>query len=93
MTKVEGAIPCSVCGEYPVLQGGLHSHAGRLVCPNYKSEKIQHGNLDVQTKGIPMGFTKWHFEDWWTEEQIQTRGLPKLVSAWNKLHTKREAPL
>ena len=86
MRCVDGAVPCSVCGEYPVLQGGLQSHAGRLVCPNYKNKIIQHGNCSYDTRGIPMGFTSWHHNDWWTEEQVKNHGIPLLVKEWNRIH-------
>lgn len=88
--KIEGTVPCSICGEYPILQGGREQHHGRLVCPNYKNTKIQHGNLSVDTNGITMGFTRWHYENWWTEEQIKNKGIPLLVEAWNKIHTKKK---
>lgn len=88
--SVKCVVPCSVCGEYPIVQGGLESHAARLVCPNYKDNKVQHGNLGVETKGIPMGFTKWFRENWWTEEQIEKYGLNELADAWNKIHKDRE---
>lgn len=87
---VKDAAPCCVCGEYPIVQGGLQSHAGRLVCPNYKNDKFQHGNLSYETRGIPMGFTKWFRDNWWTEEQIETQGLNELVDAWNRIHQNRE---
>lgn len=85
----EGVVPCAVCGAYPILQGGLGSHAARLVCPNYKNESVQHGNLSYETQGIPMGFTNWFRDNWWTEEQVETRGLSELVEAWNKIHKDR----
>ena len=47
MIEIKGTVPCSVCGEYPFMQGGLHSHAARLVCPNYKNKEIQHGNNEL----------------------------------------------
>ena len=87
--EIKGTAPCSVCGAYPIIQGGLESHSARLVCPNYKNEKIQHGNLSYKTKGIPMGFTKWFYDNWWTKEQIESRGLDELVEAWNKIHKDR----
>lgn len=85
--KKYNVYPCSICGKYPILQGGIQSHAGRLVCPNYKSEKIKHGNLSYDTVGLPRGFTKWHFDDWWTEDQIVNQGIPKLVNTWNTIHS------
>ena len=90
MKYIEGTVPCSICGEYPILQGGLQSNSARLVCPNYKSERIQHGNLNVDTKGIPRGFTPWHHDYWWNEEQIKSKGIHLLVEVWNKIHTKSE---
>ena len=90
MIEIKGTVPCSVCGEYPFMQGGIHSHAARLVCPNYKNKEIQHGNLSYETRGIPMGFTKWFRDNWWTEEQIETKGLNELVDAWNRIHNKKE---
>ena len=87
---IKGTAPCAVCGAYPIIQGGLQSHAARLVCPNYKDAKVQHGNLSCETKGIPMGFTKWFRDNWWTEEQVETKGLNELVEAWNRVHQNRE---
>ena len=85
--NIEGTVPCSVCGEKPILQGG-HEH-GRLVCPNYKNPKIQHGNLSFDTKGIPRGFTPWcHY--FWNEEQAEKIGLPTVVEQWNTIHNKKE---
>ena len=80
---IEGTVPCSICGEYPILEG---SRSARLVCPNYKSEKIQHGNLCVDTKGIPMGFTKRNYNFWTEEQKIQT--VKELVKEWNNIHMK-----
>ena len=84
--EIKGVAPCSVCGEYPKVQGGLESHRARLVCPNYNNPNIQHGNLSYETRGIPMGFTKWFNDNWWTEEQVKTKGIFELVEAWNKIH-------
>ena len=53
MLKIEGAVPCSICGEHPILQGGVASHRARLVCPNYKSETTPHGNLSCETQHLP----------------------------------------
>lgn len=91
MQKIEGTgvTPCAVCGEYPVLVGGVWQHSARLECPNYKSETVLHGRLCPETKGVPTGFTKWHFDDWWTEEQASARGLPNLVEEWNRMHSRR----
>ena len=74
--EVKGAIPCSICGEYPILQGGYghQQHTARLACPNYKKHA--------------RGFTPWHCEDWWTKEQAETTGIIKLVDIWNTLHSK-----
>lgn len=88
--SVKGAVPCSVCGEYPIIQGGLQSHAARLVCPNYKDENVQHGNCSYETRGIPFGFTKWFYANWWTKEQVETKGMSELVEAWNRIHKNRE---
>ena len=88
--SVKGAVPCSVCGEYPIVQGGLESHAARLVCPNYKDENVQHGNCSYEIRGIPFGFTKWFYANWWTKEQVETRGMSELVEAWNRIHKNRE---
>lgn len=83
--NLSDAVPCSICGSFPVLQGG--EHIGRLVCPNYKSKKIIHGNLSVDTHGIPMGFTKWcHY--FWSEEQANEEGIPMIVKEWNMIHGK-----
>lgn len=88
MNRIKGTVPCSVCGEYPILQGGKES-AGRLVCPNYKSTKIQHGNLSVDTKGIPRGFTPWcHY--FWNEEQGIKIGMPTIIEQWNNIHGIKE---
>lgn len=57
--SISDAVRCSVCGKMPILQGGIHSRFGRLVCPNYKSKEIIHGNLDSKTNGIPIEFTNW----------------------------------
>lgn len=83
---VEGTVPCLICGKYPDLQGDVRQHAARLVCPNYDSKKIQHGNLNSNTKGLAMGFTKWN-HIFWTEEQA-IEATKDLVFEWNKLHTK-----
>lgn len=81
---IEDAIPCSICGSKPKLSGGNRS--GRLICPNYKSKEIKHGNLDSATNGLPMGFTDWcHF--FWNEEQSKTKGIPILVEEWNSMHS------
>ena len=88
MPKIEGAAPCSICGELPILQGGVASHRARLVCPNYKSDTMPHGNLGHDTQHLPRGFTSWHCEDWWTEEQAEKNGISKLVEVWNKIHQK-----
>lgn len=84
-----GAVPCAVCGELPVLVGGVGQHSARLECPNYKSEIVIHGRLCPETKGIPMGFTKWHFDDWWTKKQAKEKGLPILVEEWNRIHSRQ----
>ena len=90
--EVKGAIPCSICGELPVLQGGYgHAqHSARLVCPNYKNNDIPHGNCSCETNHLPRGFTPWHFEDWWTKEQAETMGMPKLVNIWNIIHSRNK---
>lgn len=82
---IKGTIPCSICGEYPIMQGGLSSHFARLVCPNYKSKTIQHGNLSSDTNGIKMGFTEWN-NIFWTEEQAK-KSTKELVNEWNKIHS------
>lgn len=81
---VVGAVPCSRCGELPILQGGYGEaqHTARLVCPNYKNPNIPHGITET--------FTPWHCEDWWTKEQAETRGMPKLVNVWNIIHTRHQ---
>lgn len=81
------AVPCRICGHMPVLQGGIHSKAGRLVCPNYKSKDIIHGNLSSDTNGIPMGFTKWCY-NFWSETQANEEGIPTIVKEWNTIHNK-----
>lgn len=85
MLTLQDTVPCKICGKLPVLQGGTHSHCGRLVCPDYKSDKIQHGNLDVNTKGIPIGFTNWCYI-FWTKEQMENEGIPTIVKEWNSIH-------
>lgn len=90
MLKIEGAVPCSICGEHPILQGGVASHRARLVCPNYKSETMPHGNLSCETQHLPRGFTSWQCEDWWTEDQAKNNGVAKLVNVWNQIHQKKE---
>lgn len=82
-----GAVKCSVCGEYPIMQGGVYSHKARLVCPNYKSDKIQHGNINVNTQGIPMGFTEWNYI-FATEEQAKN-STKDLIEEWNDIHSKK----
>ena len=84
--EIKNAVPCSICGEYPILQGGIYEHHARLVCPNYKSTTIPHGNYSHDTQHLPRGFTSWHCEDWWTEEQAVTLGITKLVNVWNIIH-------
>lgn len=81
---INDTVPCSICGKLPILQGGNRS--GRLVCPNYKNKKIQHGNLNSDTKGIPMGFTNWCYY-FWTDEQTKNQGIPAVVKEWNKIHS------
>ena len=90
--EVKGAVPCSICGEMPILQGGYgeSQHAARLACPNYKNSKIPHGNCSPELGHLPRGFTSWHHEDWWTKEQAETMGMPKLVNVWNIIHTRHE---
>lgn len=83
---IEGTVPCSICGEYPILQGGVRTHLARLVCPNYKDKEILHGNLDSNTKGLAMGFTKRN-HIFWTEEQA-IKSTKDLVLEWNKIHSK-----
>lgn len=87
--EVKGAIPCSICGELPILQGGYgpQQHTARLACPNYKNPDIPHGNCSYDTRHLPRGFTPWHCEDWWTKEQAETTGIIKLVDIWNTLHS------
>ena len=89
--EVKGTIPCSICGELPVLQGGYGwEHHARLVCPNYKNPSIPHGNLSYDTQHLPRGFTPWHCEDWWSKEQAEENGVPKLVNVWNIIHSRKE---
>lgn len=83
---IEGTVTCSICGEYPILQGGVRQHSARLVCPNYKDKKIQHGNLNSDTNGLAVGFTDWN-HIFWTEEQA-IKSTKDLVLEWNKIHTK-----
>lgn len=90
--EVRGAIPCSICGELPVLQGGYGhvQHTARLACPNYKNPNIPHGNCSCETNHLPRGFTPWHCEDWWTKEQAENYGMPKLVNIWNIIHSRNK---
>lgn len=84
---LEDAIPCSVCGAIPKLQGGNRS--GRIVCPNYRNErwsKIQHGNLSVDTVGITMGFSHWCYL-FWTKAQGENEGIPVIVKDWNYIQS------
>lgn len=81
MLTIQDAVPCSICGELPIFQGGTRS--GRLVCPNYKSNKILHGNLS--RKNLPMGFTEWNHY-FWSEEQSRNEGIPIAVKEWNSIH-------
>lgn len=83
MLTLQDAVLCKVCGSKPILSGGTRS--GRLVCPNYKSKEIQHGNLNSDTNGIPMGFTNW-CNYFWTEEQRMNEGIPIIVEEWNSIH-------
>lgn len=87
---IAGAIPCSICGSLPVLQGGYgeSQHHARLVCPNYKSSNIPHGNCSPDTNHLSRGFTPWHCEDWWTKEQAEKCGMPKLINVWNIIHSR-----
>lgn len=78
------AVPCSICGSKPTFQGGLQGHTARLACPNYKSDEMKHGNLG--TRGIPLGFTTWHHDNWWTKEQVIKDGVRLLVEEWNYIH-------
>ena len=75
--EIKGAVPCSICGELPILQGGYghQQHTARLACPNYKKHA--------------RGFTPWHCDDWWTKEQAEEKGMPKLVNIWNIMHSKK----
>ena len=81
---IENAVPCSICGEFPIMQGGVYVHEARLVCPNYKDNKIQHGNLSVDTQSIPMGFTEWNHIFWTKAQAIES--TKTLVEDWNKIH-------
>lgn len=85
MITLKDAVPCCVCGSLPRLDGSAKSQSGRLVCPNYKSKKIQHGNLNLDTNGIPMGFTNW-YHYFWNEEQMINEGIPMVVNEWNSIH-------
>lgn len=89
--EVKGAIPCSICGELPILQGGYghQQHTARLACPNYKNPDIPHGDCSYDTRHLPRGFTPWHWDDWWTKEQAEEKGMPKLVNVWNIIHSKK----
>lgn len=73
-------VPCSICGELPIICGGDRS--GRLKCPNYKSKEILHGNLSSDTNGLTMGFTNW-CNYFWSDEQIVNEGIPRIVAEWN----------
>lgn len=50
-----------------------------------KVKKIQHGNLNSDTNGIPMGFTNW-YHYFWNEEQMINEGIPMVVNEWNSIH-------
>ena len=73
-------VPCSICGELPIVSGG--DRFGRLKCPNYKSEKILHGNLGSDSNGLTMGFTSWCYY-FWSDEQIINEGIPRIIAEWN----------
>lgn len=82
MVTIGDAVPCSVCGKMPILQGGRR--AGRLACPNYRNDIVPgHGNLG--TNGLPMGFTEWS-RRFWSEEQAEKEGIPAIVAEWNEIH-------
>lgn len=85
---LEEAVPCSICGKRPIMHGGIKSHEARLVCPNYRSEEIQHGNLNIRTKGIARGFTDWNHM-FWTEEQAK-ESTKELVKEWNEIHKNKK---
>lgn len=83
--KEFGAIPCSICGEYPIIQGNIGYGGCRLVCPNYKSKESVHGSLSADTNGIVMGFTGWNYH-FCSLEMAEREGVPELVSEWNDIH-------
>lgn len=83
MITLNDAVPCSICGKKPILQGGKQH--GRLVCPNYKEKEIQHGNLNSDTNGLAMGFTNWCIY-FWNENQRNNIGIPTVVKEWNSIH-------
>ena len=85
--SISDAVPCSICGCAPIIQGGTHSRCGRLVFHNYKSSEMIHGNLSSETNGIPMGFTKWCYY-FWSETQANEEGIPTIVKDWNMIHNK-----
>lgn len=86
MLTLLDVVPCSICSSRPILSGGQRS--GRLICPNYKSEKIKHGNFNSNRNGITMGFTHWcHL--FWSEEQSKIEGIPAVVREWNYIHKNR----
>lgn len=77
---LDDAVPCSICEAKPILSGEWRS--GRLKCPNYKSEKILHGNLNCERNGLVMGFTNC-CDYFWNEDQIKNEGIPTIVAEWN----------
>lgn len=80
---IKGTVPCSICGSYPIKQGGHHA---RLVCPNYKNKDIKHGNMSSDTKGLAMGFTNWNY-NFWADNQAE-KSMNELIIEWNTIHKK-----
>lgn len=78
------AVKCSICGESPKTQGGVSGHCVRLVCPNYKNEKIQHGNESIDYRHLPKGFTEWNYICWTKEQEY--KAIEDLIKEWNEMH-------